>query len=143
MLRRGHREAQVGVHEVSFGEVWLEVPLRCTCGENVVRRGWSEELGASVCRQGRHGRAHPGSSTRREAGTGPGSGNSGVHPWNTEPPEGPGNTRRGWSPKGNRTELQGGRVLMVGFWDSQLGWDRKRSTGFSNVGHWVGLTKLL
>lgn len=32
---------------------------------------------------------------------------------------------------------------MVGFWDSQLGWDRKRSTGFSNVGHWVGLTKLL
>lgn len=36
-------------------------------------------------------------------------------------------------------ELQGGRILMVGFWKSQLGWDRKRPTGFSNMGHWVGL----
>lgn len=29
---------------------------------------------------------------------------------------------------------------MVGFWDRRLGWDRKRPTGFSNTGYWVGLT---
>lgn len=38
-------------------------------------------------------------------------------------------------------ELQGGRVHVVRPQRSQLGWDRKRSTGFGNMEVMVGLAE--
>lgn len=118
--------------------------MRCKCGENVERRGWWEEWGGSMRGQCRHGRAHPGSSKRREADSGPGSGNSGAHPWKTQ------NDRRveGTPGEGGVPKAMGQTVVRK---KGPHGWVLEKPTGMGQKkaywlqqhgGRWVGLADI-